>query len=214
MAPVASAAGDSQVGDCPVPIVINDSGWLEPGWAQPAATELTASCRDHYDRTMSSSLIPDETLARVGQLLVQPVSVVIDQRESQRYALAVGDENPVYFDEDAARAAGHRTIIAPPTFVTHAIVPPRANDQLRLDGLWKDRGGVRLDVERMMFGGEEWDLLEPVCVGDTITAETRLAGVDQKEGSKGPFVRVVRETTFTNQDGTVVARSRQIGIAR
>jgi len=163
---------------------------------------------------MATSLIPDETLARVGELLAEPVTVTIDRRESQRYALAVGDENPVYFDEEAARAARHRTIIAPPTFVTHAIVPPRSNDQLRTDGLWRDGSGVRLAVARMMFGGEEWDFLEPVCVGDRITAETRLAGVDQKDGSKGPFVRVVRETTFTNQDGTVVARSRQIGIAR
>lgn len=163
---------------------------------------------------MATSLIPPETLDRVGELLADPVTVLIERRESQRYALAVGDENPVYFDEAAARAAGHRTIIAPPTFVTHAIVPPRANDELREDGLWRDGGGVRLEVKRMMFGGEEWDFLETVCVGDTITAETRLADLDQKDGSKGPFVRVVRETTFTNQDRAVVARSRQIGIAR
>lgn len=163
---------------------------------------------------MNPSLIPAETRARIGQLLADPVTVEIDRRESQRYAYAVGDVNPVYFDEAAARAAGHRTIIAPPTFVTHAVVPPRPNEELREDGLWRDVARVRLDVERMMFGGEEWDFLEPVCVGDSVTAETRLADVDQKDGSKGPFVRVVRETTFTNQDGTVVARSRQIGIAR
>lgn len=166
---------------------------------------------------MTTSLIPDETRAKVGHLLAEPVTVVVEARESQRYALAVGDENPVYFDEGAARAAGHRTLIAPPTFVTHAIVPPRPNDMLRTDGLWRTGDGVRLEVSRMMFGGEEWDFLEPVCVGDTITAETRLADLDQKEGSKGPFVRVVRETTFTRHDGddrVTVARSRQIGIAR
>lgn len=163
---------------------------------------------------MTGSLIPDETRNRVGQLLAEPVTVTIDRREAQRYAYAVGDENPVYFDENAAKAAGHRTLIAPPTFVTHAIVAPRANADLRVDGLWKDGGRVQLDVERIMFGGEEWEFTEPVCVGDEITAETRLADVDQKEGSKGPFVRVVRETTFTRADGTIVARSRQIGIAR
>jgi len=161
-----------------------------------------------------TSLIPDETRARVGELLVDPVTVSIDRRESQRYAMAVDDLNPVYFDEAAALAAGHRTIIAPPTFITHAIVAPRPNSDLRDDGLWRDGGGVRLEVKRMMFGGEEWDFLQPVHVGDTITAETRLGAVDQKEGSKGPFVRVVRETTFTNQNDQVVARSRQIGIAR
>jgi N-terminal half of MaoC dehydratase len=47
-----------------------------------------------------------------------------------------------------------------------------------------------------------------------VSAETRLAALDQKEGSKGPFVYITRETTYTNQDGAVVARTRQIGIAR
>ncbi len=163
---------------------------------------------------MSTSLIPDETKAKIGQLLSDPVTVLIDRREAQRYALAVGDANPAYFDEDAAAAAGHRTLTVPPTFATHAIVAPRPVDDLREDGLWQDGARVRLEVERIMFGGEEWDFVEPVYVGDEITAENRLVDLDQKDGSKGPFVRIVRETTFTNQDGAVVARSRQIGIAR
>jgi acyl dehydratase len=161
-----------------------------------------------------SDLIPPETLSRVGELLLDPVTVRIDERESQRYAQAVGDVNPIYFDEAAAHAAGHRTIVCPPTFISHAPVPARPLVEVREDGLWRDSGGVRLSVKRMMFGGEEWDFLESVCVGDLITAETRLADVDEKSGSKGPFVRVVRETTYINQLGETVAKARQIGIAR
>lgn len=162
----------------------------------------------------SPSLIPAETLALVGQRLSEPVTITIDRREAQRYAYAVGDENPLYFDEAAAHDAGYRTLLAPPTFISHAPVPARSASQLRVDGLYDTGDRVRLDVDRMMFGGEEWEFPEPVYIGDTITAETRLASLDQKDGSKGPFVRVVRETTYTNGDGTVVARSRQIGIAR
>ena len=167
-----------------------------------------------YRRSMLSSLIPDESLARVGEVLAGPVTVTIDVREAQRYAYAVGDENPAYFDQEAAEAAGYRTLTVPPTFITHAIVPPRPAGEMRTDGLYGDGTGVRLEVSRMMFGGEEWDFLADVHVGDEITATTRLAALDQKEGSKGPFVRQVRETTYVNQDGTEVARSRQIGIAR
>ena len=163
---------------------------------------------------MSSSLIPSESLARVGEVLAGPVTVPIDRREAQRYAYAVGDENPLYFDEKAAHAAGYRTITVPPLFITHALVLPKPASTLREEGLYEDTTSVQLEVSRMMFGGEEWDFIEPVCVGDEITATTRLADLDQKEGSKGPFVRLVRETTFVNQDEQVVARSRQIGIAR
>ena len=35
---------------------------------------------------MSTSLIPPESLARVGEILSEPVTVLIDQREAQRYA--------------------------------------------------------------------------------------------------------------------------------
>ena len=163
---------------------------------------------------MSSSLIPSESLARVGEVLAGPVTVPIDRREAQRYAYAVGDENPLYFDEKAAHSAGYRTITVPPLFITHALVLPKPANTLREDGLYEDTTSVQLEVSRMMFGGEEWDFIEPVCVGDEITATPRLADLDQKEGSKGPFVRLVRETTFVNQDEQVVARSRQIGIAR
>jgi acyl dehydratase len=160
------------------------------------------------------SLIPEETLALVGQQVADPVTATITSRDAQRYAQAVGDLNPLYFDEAAARAAGYRTLIAPPTFVQYALVEGRSLDQVRTDGLFIGPAPIKLRVERSMFGGEEWDFVGPVHVGDTITGVTRLAGVDEKQGSKGPFVRVTRETTYTNQDGDVVARTRQIGIAR
>jgi len=161
-----------------------------------------------------SSLIPPEALAMVGRE-GRPVEADITATGAQRYAQAVGDLNPVYFDDDAARAAGYRSAIAPPTYVQYALVQGRALDQIREDGLFTGgESGPRLRVSRTMFGGEEWDFLEPVHLGDRITARSRLAALDEKQGSKGPFVRITRETVFTNQDGVVVARSRQIGIAR
>ncbi len=164
--------------------------------------------------TQTESLIPDETRALVGQLVAEPVTAEIYAKEAQRYAQSVGDLNPIYFDLDAATAAGYRTLVAPPTFVTHAVVQGRPQSDLREDGLFRGAMPMKLRVQRTMFGGEEWDFLAPVYVGDVITAETRLADLDEKQGSKGPFVRVTRETTFTNQDGEVVVRTRQIGIAR
>jgi acyl dehydratase len=160
------------------------------------------------------SLIPEETMALVGGEVAEPATAVITAKEAQRYAQAVGDLNPLYFDEAAARAAGYRTMIAPPTFVQYALVQGRPLDQVRTDGLFVGPRPLVLKVERTMFGGEEWDFVAPVHVGDTITGVTRLADLDEKQGSKGPFVRITRETTYTNQDGEVVARARQIGIAR
>jgi acyl dehydratase len=164
---------------------------------------------------VASALVPPETQALVGQRLADPVSAVITRREAQRYARAVGDLNPVYFDEAAARAAGYDGLVAPPTFVGHAVVEGGTLADLREDGLWIDRGPkVRLEVKRTMFGGEEWEFRVPVLVGDTIKAERRLGAVEEKSGRSGPFVLLHYETTFTNQHDEVVAVSRLVGIAR
>jgi acyl dehydratase len=160
-------------------------------------------------------LVPPETRAMVGEPLGDPVTAVVSRREAQRYARAVGDLAPIYFDEEAARAAGYDGLVAPPTFVGHAVVEGGVLADLREDGLWMDRGRkVRLGVSRSMFGGEEWEFRHPVLVGDTITAQRRLGAVEEKAGSSGPFVLLHYETTFTNQHDEVVAVSRLIGIAR
>ena len=151
----------------------------------------------------------------VGQPLGEPVSAVITRREAQRYARAVGDLDPIYFDERAAADAGYDGLVAPPTFVGHAVVEGSTLEDLRIDGLWIDRGRkLRLGVSRTMFGGEEWEFRQPVLVGDTITAQRRLGGVEEKDGRSGPFVLLHYETTFTNQRDEVVAISRLVGIAR
>jgi acyl dehydratase len=151
----------------------------------------------------------------VGEPLGEPATAEITRREAQRYARAVGDLDPVYFDEDAARAAGYDGLVAPPTFVGHAVVEGSTLDDLRTDGLWMERSRpVRLAVSRNMFGGQEWEFRAPVLVGDTITAQRRLGKVEEKDGRSGPFVLLHYETTFTNQRDEVVAVSRLVGIAR
>jgi acyl dehydratase len=161
------------------------------------------------------SLIPPEAWSMVGEALGEPSVGVISAKETQRFAHAVGDHNPIYFDEDAARAAGYEGLVCPPTYLGYATVGSEPLSQLRPDGLWKGgRQAVPLKVKRTMFGGEEWDFLAPVLVGDTITAVNRVKNLEEKSGSSGRFVLITRETTYTNQRGETVARARQIGIAR
>lgn len=151
----------------------------------------------------------------IGQRLSEPVTGTITSRDAQRFALAAGDRNPLYFDEAAARAAGYRTTLVPPVLLAWSLNPPHPLDDLRADGLYRGEGKrVTLNVKRVMFGGEEWEFLEPVFAGDTITSETRLKSLEEKSGGSGPFVLQMTETTYTNQDGAVVARAVGRSIAR
>ena len=164
---------------------------------------------------MTTPLIPDETRAMVGQLLSEPVTGLISAAAAQRFALAADDLNLLYFDEAAAKEAGYRTTLIPPVFLAWSLNPPRPISQVREDGLYRGEGKrVALNVKRVMFGGEEWEFLAPLYAGDTYTSETRLKSLDEKSGGSGPFVLQMTETTYTNQDGVVVARATGRSIAR
>jgi acyl dehydratase len=163
---------------------------------------------------MTTSLITDEVRAQLGQLTQPPVTAQITARDAQRYAMAVDDLNPVYFDEDAAHAAGYRTLVAPPTFVGHVVAATKPLTELREDGLFRGVTRLRLGLPRVMAGGDAWEYLAPAYVGDVVTAESRLASVEQHEGRNGAFVTSVVETVFTDQRGEVIAKLRQTAIAR
>lgn len=161
------------------------------------------------------SLIPDATRARVGERLGAPVAATIRAEDAERFAFAVGDTSPLYFDDAAACAAGHRGRIVPPAFLVWAFEPPRPLEALREDGLPRDAGPpLRLAVSRVLYAGEEWEYRAAVHAGDTITAETRLAALEEKTGASGPFVLATTETVYTNQANEVVAILRGRRIAR
>ena len=56
--------------------------------------------------------------------------------------------------------------------------------------------------------GDEYEFLAPVHVGDVITIERHLLGVDEKEGKQGKMFLTRAEATYVNQHGTLVARAR------
>jgi len=143
--------------------------------------------------------------------------IQVTQLQMQRFAQAVGDLNPIYFDEAAAREAGYKGIVAPPTFLTSLLNlqagPPEAD--LRQDGLDPAifPGPIRPDAA-LMGGGQEIELQRPIYAGDTITLRRRLISSHERDSSMGRLTFVVAETRYTNQAGETVAVVRDTTIAR
>jgi acyl dehydratase len=48
----------------------------------------------------------------------EPVTYAVGREKIREYARAVGETNPVHLDVEAARAAGHADVVAPPMFAT------------------------------------------------------------------------------------------------
>ncbi len=120
----------------------------------------------------------------------------------QTFNRSVGESNPVFTDVDAARAAGYSGILAPPTFCTLLVRKVELPDIDLKFGSNRFHAGQRVQARA------------PIFAGDSITASSHLKEVYPKTGRSGTMVFVVWETTFRNQDGTVVADVQESYAAR
>ncbi len=67
---------------------------------------------------------------------------------------------------------------------------------------------------RTLNGGVEAEFFALAKHGDRITAQSRYADIYEREGRTGKMVLVVTETTYTNQDGQVLAKVRNTSVRR
>jgi acyl dehydratase len=131
-----------------------------------------------------------------------PHEYEVGKEKIREYALAVGEESPVHFDRERARAEGFRDIPAPPMFAvvySAGAVGPAVLDP-----------EVGIDFAMMVHGGQEFEWGEPVCAGDTITTEASVKDIYER----GEMDFYVFESVSRNQDGQEVVRGTWTNIVR
>lgn len=111
-------------------------------------------------------------------------------------AKAIGETNPIYTDEAAARDAGHRELPAPPTFAW--MLDMEAADFLPVVGL------LDLDIARILHGSQEFEYFGQIYAGDNITVNSRITDIFDEKGGALEFMII--ENTYTNQNGDVVGK--------
>lgn len=90
----------------------------------------------------------------------------VGREHVRRFAEALGDENPAYVDVEVARAAGHRDVVAPPTFLM-ALVGTAGRSALVDPELGLDRS-------RVVHAEQRFDLHRPVVAGDRLVLTTTI----------------------------------------
>ncbi len=63
------------------------------------------------------TLLTDALRERIGETVVYTAPEYCGRPAFRYFAQAVGDDNPLYVDVEAARAVGLDTVIAPPTWI-------------------------------------------------------------------------------------------------
>lgn len=156
----------------------------------------------------AGSVITDEMRAALG--VEGPATVLeVEKTNCRMFARSVGHTDPIFYDEEAAKARGYRGIVAPPGFLGTPVFRPGGAGAVP-----GEIGGRSFSVpyKRILNGGTEYEYLpdppdgDVICAGDTITARTKISGFEEATGSLGPMLITTRETTYTNQHGKVVAR--------
>ena len=99
----------------------------------------------------------------------------VGREKIREFADAVGESSPVHRDPEAARAAGYRDVIAPPTFAI--IVSLKANDVL------VDDPELGLDYSRVVHGDQTFTHARPITAGDRLVVELHVDGITTRMGN-------------------------------
>src|ERR1700712_2977613 len=120
----------------------------------------------------------------------------------RHFALAIGDTNPIYHDVEAAKAAGHRDLVAPPTFLTTLGFRRNASPIGDPD--------LDLNYALVVHGEQKFVLHRPVYAGDVLSGRTTVTEIRDI----GRNESMVMETAVTTADGEHVATSTMTMISR
>jgi acyl dehydratase len=158
----------------------------------------------------TESLITDEMRAAIGKES-EPWTCEVDRIQVRMFARAVGHTAPVFYDEEAAKQAGYRSLLAPPGYLGTPVFDPNKSDATsgRRAQLLPQ---PRRPLNRRLNGGTEIEYFADICAGDVLKARSRLASVDERTGSIGQMLITTTETIYTNQHGETVAIMRGTGI--
>jgi acyl dehydratase len=131
--------------------------------------------------------------------------VVVERGPVSNFARALKDENPVYHDPAAARAAGFDDIPAPPTwsfamqywgrFAEQQPEDPTGgvNPMRQVMGELFAKGGL------VLHGEQEFEYHRPVVVGDVVVGEGRIVDLYEKESKGRTMTFVVTETVWRDE---------------
>jgi acyl dehydratase len=167
-----------------------DFSLTEQATAAEIDAVLTAEVRSWIGREEGPMQLPEE----------------ISASDLRRYINATGDRNPLWIDDEFARAAGYRARILPPMMVIDLSWRLQEADSGRL---WHHHIPLPPNYIDARNAENEIEWLGEVYVGEMLVLTHRIVGIVARAGRRGLGVYITRETEFRTGDNQLVARLRQ-----
>ena len=177
---------------------------------------------------MQATYITPEIKALIGlEGAPQTTCEPVERSEVRRFAQAVMDDDPIFWNDSYAKNTRYGSVVAPPLFPLFAHRrSPESPDPLDTASTDPDFDGfvglltsglppVPLPMlPRLLNGGNEVELYQLPSLGDHITARAKYADINEKTGRSGTMVFIVVETRYTNQHDDLLLISRLTLIRR
>lgn len=124
------------------------------------------------------------------------------------FARVVGETNPVHFDVDAARTAGHPDIVAPATYA--AVINMTANENLKRRGQANLMDLIGCDYARLLHGEESYTYFGLAYAGDVLTIAGAVEGFQDKKGGAIEVAKLRYEISHAERGLLIVIQSSAI----
>lgn len=124
-----------------------------------------------------------------GRVYPSTAPYLVGREKVREFARAVLSADPASLDLEAARAAGHADLIAPPTF-------PIVIQQATLEQLLADED-AGVDFSRVVHGDQRFTSSRPIVAGDELTGTMTVTSVKMLGGN----AMVTSETVITDAAG-------------
>jgi acyl dehydratase len=160
--------------------------------------------------TDASALITAEMLQWIGRTTPPTPLIVITMSDVRRYVDATGDRNPLWCDDDYAKAAGYQGRILPPTLVGWVPFSIRENS----DGSSAEAPDLRRQIPvpanytNLRNAGSETEWLKPVYPGEPLSTRSCLVDIVARQGRAGMGIYITQEEQIVNSGGETVMRRR------
>ena len=150
-----------------------------------------------YDKPIDSRVA-----SLLGKEEVFHAAEEIGKATVRKFAAAIGDYNPLYWDEQFAEKSGYGGIIAPPTLIFE--VNCDVGDEIDDIDRWQKWFGF----SNMQRASNEYEIFQPARPDDVITRRRKIVGVTEKQRKTGKLIFLTTETTYTNQRGELLGFNR------
>jgi acyl dehydratase len=154
------------------------------------------------------ALLTEELKSWIGREAHYPAREELGRASIRYFALAMGDDNPLYVDDAYAREAGYPSVIAPPTLVCETC--QYAHQAPNPDGYIGHEWRLPLPANRMVRAGNDYEFMRPVLPTDRISVTWTLENIVEKGSSRGGTQLFVTSVArYRDGAGEIVAVNRE-----